>query len=58
MYVLRNVEAFSPTHCCYGKAISITYSECVFAALVVLHSKLVYLWLVSAVYFSTFSHKR
>jgi hypothetical protein len=30
MYVLRNIEARSCNHYCSGKAISITYSECVF----------------------------
>jgi hypothetical protein len=33
MYVLRNTEERSLNHCCSGKAISITYSECVFVAL-------------------------
>jgi hypothetical protein len=29
MYVLRNIEARSRIHCSHGKAISITYAECV-----------------------------
>jgi hypothetical protein len=33
MYVQCNIEARSRNHCCSGKAISITYSECVFVAL-------------------------
>ena len=33
MCVLRNTEARSCHHCCSGKAIIITYSECVFVAL-------------------------
>jgi hypothetical protein len=33
MYVKRNIEAHSCNHACSGKAISITYSECVFVAL-------------------------
>jgi len=33
MLVLRNIEARSYNHCCRGKALSITYSECVFVAL-------------------------
>ena len=33
MNVLRNCEARSCSHCCSGRAISITYSECVFVAL-------------------------
>ena len=30
MYVEHNIEAHVCNHCCSGKAISITYSECVF----------------------------
>ena len=33
MYVRRNNEGRSRNHCCDGKTISITYSECVFVAL-------------------------
>jgi hypothetical protein len=33
MYVKRNVEARSRNHYCLGKAIRITYPECVFVAL-------------------------
>ena len=33
MYVQRNIEARSYNHCCSGKAINITYCECVFLAL-------------------------
>jgi hypothetical protein len=39
MYVLPNTEARSRNHRCRGKAISITYSECVSAALVIQHAK-------------------
>ena len=39
MYVLRNIKARSRNHCCREKAISITYSECVYVALVIRHSK-------------------
>jgi hypothetical protein len=35
----RNSQARSRNHCCRGKAISITYSECVFVALVIQHAK-------------------
>jgi hypothetical protein len=35
----RNNEARSPNQCCWGKAISIKYSECVFVALVIQHAK-------------------
>jgi hypothetical protein len=34
----RNNEARSYNHCCSGKAISITYSECGFVALVIQHA--------------------
>jgi hypothetical protein len=33
MNVQRNIEASSCDHCCSGKTITITYSECVFGAL-------------------------
>jgi hypothetical protein len=32
MYVERNIEALYYNHCCSGKAINITYSECEFVA--------------------------
>jgi len=38
MYVQRNIEAHSYNHCCSGKEIIITYSECVCVALVVQHA--------------------
>ena len=38
MYVYPNIEVSSPNDCCRGKAISITYSECVFVALVIQHA--------------------
>ena len=34
----RNSEALSCNNCCGGKTISITYFECVFVALVILHA--------------------
>jgi hypothetical protein len=37
-YVWRNIEALLCYHFCSGKAISITYSECVFVALVIQHA--------------------
>ena len=33
MYVCHNIETRSYNHCCGGKAISITHSECVFVAI-------------------------
>ena len=39
MYVQRNIEARSRNHFCSGKATGITYSECVFVALVTQHAK-------------------
>ena len=38
LYVHRNIERRSCNYCCSGKAISITYSECVFVALFIQHS--------------------
>ena len=36
----HNVEECSRNHCCHGKAINITYSECVPVALVIQHAML------------------
>jgi hypothetical protein len=33
MYVIRNIQAQSCNHCCSRKAVSITYSACMFVAL-------------------------
>jgi hypothetical protein len=46
MYVLRNIEVRSCNHCCSGKAISITYYECVSVALGIQHAPYCQLWLV------------
>jgi hypothetical protein len=60
----RSIEARSRNHCCRGKAISITYSECVFVALVMQHAKRMRCIILSSVaclvlpYFSTLSYKR
>jgi len=37
--ISRNIEARSRNHCCIGKAIIFTYSECVFVALVMQDAK-------------------
>jgi hypothetical protein len=37
MYALGNIEVRSCNHCCCGKGISVTQSECVFVALVMQH---------------------
>jgi len=39
MYYKRNIEARSRNHCCRGKAIHITYSECVSVVLLIQHAK-------------------
>jgi len=64
MYVYRNSEVLSCNQCCRGKAIGITYSECVFASSVTKHGERMPRIILSSVaflavpYFSTFSHKR
>jgi hypothetical protein len=38
MYIQRNIEARSCSHCCSEIAISITYCECIFVALGIQHA--------------------
>ena len=38
MYIERNIEAHSFNHCCSGRTIIITYTECVFVALGIQHA--------------------
>jgi hypothetical protein len=38
MYVQHNIEVRSCNNCCGGKAISVTYTQCVFEALVIQHA--------------------
>jgi hypothetical protein len=64
MYVKRNIQARSCNQCCSGKAISMTYSECVFVALGIQnamrmrHIILSYVACPAVQYFSTLCHKR
>jgi hypothetical protein len=61
MYVSRNIEARSRNHCYRGKAVSITYAECVSVALVIRHAECMrriifsYVACLAVPYFSTLS---
>jgi hypothetical protein len=62
MSAQRNIEARSSNYCRGGKAVSITYSECVFVAAVIQHAKLMRRFILSsvacpAVPYFTLSHK-
>ena len=59
----NNTKARSRNYCCRGKATSITYSECVSAALVIQHAMGMRRIMLSVAclalpYFSTLSHKQ
>ena len=60
----RHTEARSRNHSCRGKAVSIKYSECVYAALVIQHAMRMRRIILSSAacpavpYFSTLPHKR
>jgi len=62
MYVERSIETRSGNHCCCGRAVSITQSECVFVDLEIQHAMrmrhIVICDRPSIRNFSTFSHKR
>jgi hypothetical protein len=53
MDVSRSIGARQRNRCCYGKAISITYSECVFVALVIQHGKRMHRLVICRLYGST-----
>jgi hypothetical protein len=59
-----NIQPRSHNQCCCGKAISITYPECVTVALVIQHAKCMHRIMLSSAaclalqYVSTSSHKR
>ena len=56
---MTNIQACSCSHCCSGKAISTTYSEFMFVALVIQHVKRMrHIVSVALQYFSALSHKR
>ena len=63
MYIKHNTEVHSCNHCCRGKAISITFAECLSVALVIQHAKHMCHIILSSVafaalsYSSTSSHK-
>ena len=60
----HNTEARSRCHFCHRKAVSITYFDCVFVALVIRHAKRLRRAILSSVaspalqYFSTLFHER
>jgi hypothetical protein len=59
VYVQFNVETRSCNNCCSGKAISITYSECVSVALGIQHTmrmRLITLSSVACCAYSIFPH--
>jgi hypothetical protein len=64
MHVQRNIEETSRNHCCCGKTLSTTHSECVSVDLVTQYAKRMRCIILSSVaslavpYFSTLSHKR
>jgi len=63
MYYKRNTQSRPRNHCCRGKAIIITYSECVFRSLSLQHPNGMRRIMLSVSclvlpFFSTLSHKR
>ena len=64
MYVSRNTEARWHNHCCRGKTINISYSECFSVALIIQHEirmrRIILLSMacLALPYFYTLSHKQ
>jgi hypothetical protein len=64
MYIERIIEARSCNHCCSGKVIRMTYSQCLFVTLVIQHVMRMRGIMLSSVaslalsQFSTLSYKR
>jgi hypothetical protein len=57
MYVKRNIESHLRNHCCRGKGVGVTYSECVFVAVVTQHAKFMRHVVVCALFsFTIFFH--
>ena len=56
MYIKRNNEERLCNHCCSGRAISITYSECVFVALAIQHALGICHIVISSLPISIFPH--
>ena len=45
----RNIGSHSRIHCCRGKAINITYNQCMFVALIIQHAELMRLIILATV---------
>ena len=64
MYVQCKNGARSPDHCCHGKAVSLTYSECMSVPLLIRHAMrmrrvlLLPVDCLTLLYFATSYHKR
>jgi hypothetical protein len=58
MYTQLNIKARSRNHCCLGKSVRISYSECTSIALVIQHAKRMHLIIICLAlpYFSTLSY--